>query len=83
MMLQKRLLFKKLKFLTRDLNNWLDIKALEENGFPENTLVIFTAYNGTEKYDYDRFNDYNHKGASKLHGLKRNTREKRSVAERN
>ncbi|NQU54477.1 MAG: arylsulfatase, partial [Bacteroidetes bacterium] len=49
------------------------LKALEENGFAENTLVIFTADNGPEKYAYDRIKNYNHKSAGELRGLKRDT----------
>jgi arylsulfatase A len=49
------------------------LKALEENGFTENTLVIFTADNGPERYAYDRIRKYNHRSAGELRGLKRDT----------
>ncbi len=49
------------------------LKALEENGFTENTLVIFTADNGPERYAYDRIRNFNHKSTGPLRGLKRDT----------
>ncbi len=49
------------------------LKALEENGFAENTIVIFIADNGPERYAYDRIQNYNHKSMGNLRGLKRDT----------
>lgn len=49
------------------------LQALEENGFTENTIVIFTADNGPERYAYDRIRNYNHFSAGPLRGLKRDT----------
>lgn len=49
------------------------LKALEENGFADNTLVIFTADNGPERYAYDRIRNFNHKSSGPLRGLKRDT----------
>jgi len=49
------------------------LQALEENGFAENTLVIFTADNGPERYAYDRIRNYNHFSSGPLRGLKRDT----------
>jgi arylsulfatase A len=47
------------------------LRALEENGFAENTLVIFTADNGAERYAYDRVRNYGHRSSGPLRGLKR------------
>ncbi len=47
------------------------IKALEVNGFAENTLVIFTSDNGAERYAYDRLKNYQHRSSGPLRGLKR------------
>lgn len=49
------------------------LKALKENGFEENTVVIFTADNGPERYAYDRIKNFNHLSAGGLRGLKRDT----------
>lgn len=49
------------------------LKALEENGFAENTIVIFSADNGPERYAYDRIRNFNHKSSGPLRGLKRDT----------
>lgn len=47
------------------------LKALDENGFGENTLVIFTADNGAEQYAYDRIRNFQHRSSGPLRGLKR------------
>lgn len=49
------------------------LKALEENGFAENTIVIFSADNGPERYAYDRIRNFNHRSMGELRGLKRDT----------
>jgi arylsulfatase A len=47
------------------------LRALEENGFAENTLVIFTADNGAERYAYERVRNFQHRSSGALRGLKR------------
>ncbi|UUO06868.1 arylsulfatase [Blastopirellula sp. J2-11] len=47
------------------------LKALDENGFGENTLVIFTADNGAERYAYDRVRNFDHWSSAPLRGVKR------------
>ena len=47
------------------------LRALEENGFADNTLVVFTADNGAERYAYDRIRNYGHRSSGPLRGLKR------------
>jgi arylsulfatase A len=47
------------------------LKALEENGFGENTIVIFTADNGAEHYAYDRIRNFQHRSSGPLRGVKR------------
>ena len=47
------------------------LKALEDNGFADNTLVIFTADNGAERYAYDRLKKFQHRSSGPLRGLKR------------
>ena len=42
------------------------LKALEENGFAENTLVIFSADNGPERYAYERIRKFDHRSAGPL-----------------
>lgn len=49
------------------------LNALKEKGLDENTLVIFTADNGPEKYAFDRIKNYNHYSMGQLRGLKRDT----------
>lgn len=46
-------------------------QALENGGFTENTLVVFTADNGPEKYAYKRLEKYDHWSSGPLRGLKR------------
>lgn len=45
--------------------------ALEESGLAENTIVIFTADNGPERYAHDRMENFGHWSSGELRGLKR------------
>jgi arylsulfatase A len=47
------------------------LAALKESGQAENTIVIFSADNGPEKYAYERDQKYDHWSAFPLRGLKR------------
>jgi arylsulfatase A-like enzyme len=47
------------------------LKALKENGLEDNTIVIFTADNGPEKYAFDRAVNYGHFSMGQFRGLKR------------
>lgn len=47
------------------------LKALDDNGFTQNTLVIFTADNGAEQYAYDRIRNFGHHSSGPLRGVKR------------
>jgi len=47
------------------------LRALAENGFAENTIVIFTADNGSERYAYERIHNHGHRSSGPLRGLKR------------
>lgn len=47
------------------------LTALEKAGLSENTVVIFTADNGPEKYAYARDEKFDHWSAHPLRGLKR------------
>ena len=47
------------------------LKALKEKGLEENTLVIFSADNGPEKYAYPRIEKFDHYSMGTLRGLKR------------
>ncbi len=47
------------------------LKALEEKGIADNTLVIFSADNGTEAYAWQRAVDYGHFSMGDFRGLKR------------
>ncbi|WP_404308130.1 sulfatase family protein [Neorhodopirellula lusitana] len=47
------------------------LKALEESGQADNTLVVFTADNGPEKYAYERDIQTGHWSSYPLRGLKR------------
>ncbi len=47
------------------------LDALDENGFRDNTLVIFTSDNGPERYAYDRIRNFDHRSMGPLRGLKR------------
>jgi arylsulfatase A len=51
------------------------LRALEENGFAENTLVIFTADNGAEYYAYERIRKFRHRSSGPLRGVKRDLHE--------
>jgi arylsulfatase A len=47
------------------------LRALDENGFTHNTLVIFTADNGAEHYAYERIRNFQHRSSGPLRGVKR------------
>jgi arylsulfatase A len=47
------------------------LAALEKHGFSDNTLVIFSADNGPERYAYDRIRNFSHRSMGPLRGLKR------------
>jgi arylsulfatase A len=47
------------------------LQALRENGFEQNTLVIFTSDNGPERYAYDRIRNFDHRSTGVFRGLKR------------
>ena len=47
------------------------LKALQQSGFAENTLVIFTSDNGPERYAYERVRKFEHRSMGELRGLKR------------
>jgi arylsulfatase A len=47
------------------------LHALDENGFADNTLVIFTADNGAEHYAYERIRNFQHRSSGPLRGVKR------------
>lgn len=47
------------------------LNALKEKGLEENTLVIFSADNGPEKYSYPRIQNFDHYSMGNLRGLKR------------
>ena len=47
------------------------LQALDENGFRENTLVLFSSDNGPEQYAYERVRRYRHRSAGPLRGVKR------------
>lgn len=47
------------------------LKALDDNGFGENTLVIFSADNGAEHYAYERVRKFDHWSSAPFRGVKR------------
>ncbi|MCR8667674.1 arylsulfatase [Aestuariibaculum sp. M13] len=47
------------------------LKALKNNGFEDNTIVIFSADNGPEHYAWQRAVEYDHYSMGKFRGLKR------------
>jgi arylsulfatase A len=47
------------------------LRALEESGQADSTIVVFTADNGPEKYAYTRDENFGHWSAHPLRGLKR------------
>ncbi len=47
------------------------LQALEDNGFADNTLVIFSSDNGPEYLAYNRIRNFNHRSAGPLRGVKR------------
>ena len=51
------------------------LKALDNVGESKNTIVIFTADNGPEKYAYERIKKFDHHSSSPFRGLKRDVYE--------
>lgn len=51
------------------------LAALQESGLAENTLIIFTADNGPERYAYARDAKFGHWSSAPLRGAKRDTYE--------
>ena len=47
------------------------LKALDDNGFADNTLVIFTADNGAEIYCIERIAKFDHESSGPFRGMKR------------
>ncbi len=47
------------------------LKALDEIGETNNTIVVFTADNGPERYAYDRIQNFEHHSSAPFRGLKR------------
>ncbi|NND33077.1 MAG: arylsulfatase [Saprospiraceae bacterium] len=47
------------------------LKALDDIGETGNTIVIFTADNGPERYAYDRIRNFDHHSSAPFRGLKR------------
>jgi len=47
------------------------LRALDDNGFRDNTLVVFSADNGAEQYAYNRLRKTKHRSSGVLRGLKR------------
>ncbi len=47
------------------------LQALQDGGFADNTLVIFSSDNGPEHYAYDRIRNFQHRSMGPLRGLKR------------
>lgn len=47
------------------------LQVLEEKKFADNTIVVFTADNGPEKYAFERLKKYGHWSSGPLRGLKR------------
>lgn len=47
------------------------LRALEESGQADNTIVVFTADNGPERYAYERAEKFDHWSSTPFRGLKR------------
>jgi arylsulfatase A len=47
------------------------LKALADNGFADNTLVVFTSDNGAEQYAYERIRKFGHRSSGAFRGVKR------------
>jgi arylsulfatase A len=47
------------------------LAELAASGFADNTLVVFSADNGPERYAYDRLRNFQHRSSGPLRGLKR------------
>lgn len=47
------------------------LQALDDGGFTDDTIVIFTADNGPEQYAYERVRNFGHRSMGPLRGLKR------------
>ncbi|KGL62221.1 sulfatase family protein [Polaribacter sp. Hel1_85] len=51
------------------------LEALKKINADENTIVIFTSDNGSEKYAYDRIKNYKHNSSNPFRGVKRDVYE--------
>jgi arylsulfatase A len=47
------------------------LQALADNGFADNTIVVFSSDNGAEQYAYDRIRKFAHRSSGLLRGMKR------------
>ncbi len=47
------------------------MQAIDECGFHDNTIVVFSSDNGPEKYAYDRVKNHGHRSSGQLRGVKR------------
>lgn len=47
------------------------LRAIDQIGARENTIVIFTADNGPERYAYERIRNFQHRSSGPLRGVKR------------
>jgi arylsulfatase A len=47
------------------------LRAIDDQGFRENTIVVFSADNGAEHYAYERLRNFQHRSSGPLRGLKR------------
>ncbi|MCR9295528.1 MAG: arylsulfatase [bacterium] len=47
------------------------LQALDDNGFRQNTIVIFSSDNGPERYAFERYRKHAHASSGPLRGVKR------------